>query len=131
MAIKNITIARKCPTFPVYRGDVFYYDFGKQEGSLQSGLRPVIVVQNNKGNKYSTTVLVSPITSTAKLKYQPTHVYITPDCVDFIHGNLIKDSIILFEQIFTVEKSDLQDKVCSINLDKYIFKRALKVSVGL
>jgi len=131
MALKNIAIAKKCVTFPVYRGDVFYYDFGEQEGSLQSGLRPVIVVQNNKGNKYSTTVLISPITSKVKLKYQPTHVYLTPDCADFVYGNLMKESTILFEQIFTVEKSDLQDKICSINLDRYIFKRALKTSVGL
>ena len=115
---------------PVYRGDVFYYDLGKQEGSLQSGLRPVVIVSNNKGNKYSSTVIVATITSKPDLTDLPTHADLTVDCAKFLRGNL-KKSTILFEQIFTINKSDLKEKICNINLDKYKFRQPLKISLGL
>lgn len=108
------------------RGDIYYADLGKIVGSEQSGIRPVVIVQNNIGNKYSKTVIVLPITSKVK-KELPTHIKIKGG--DF---GLEKDSIILAEQIRTIDKSRLISKVGSLEkkvLDK--IKQALIIGCGL
>lgn len=108
------------------RGEIYYADLGEVVGSEQSGIRPVVVVQNNMGNKYSKTVIVLPITSRLK-KELPTHVKIS--------GNkygLEKDSVILVEQIRTIDKSRV---ICKAGkLDKMVLaeiKQALIISCGL
>ena len=108
------------------RGDIYYADLGETIGSEQAGVRPVVIVQNNVGNKYSNTVIVIPITSSIK-KNLPTHVNIS----GYKHG-LEKDSVILAEQIRTIDKSRLIIKVGS--LDKKVIddiKQALIISCGL
>lgn len=110
----------------IKRGDIFYADLGDTVGSEQKGIRPVLVVQNDIGNKYSSTVIVLPITS--KLKNElPTHVSINGE-----KYGLDKDSTILAEQIRTIDKIRLKDKIG--NLDFGIMakvKEALKISFSI
>jgi mRNA interferase MazF len=84
-----------------YKGDIVIIDFGQQRGSVQGGVRPAVIIQNNTGNRYGTTILVAPITSKKK-KNIPTHVNIKKG-----EGNLEKDSTILMEQVRVVDKSDI------------------------
>lgn len=109
----------------IKRGDIFMLDETGQ-GSVQAGLRPVIVVQNNIGNHFSPTTIVCSITSANKPKL-PTHLYIGKD------GGLYKNSTILCEQIKTVNKDDLIDKLGSIS-DKITLQELNKrilISLGL
>ena len=103
--------------------DVYYCDFGKNLGSEQSGLRPCIILQNDKGNKYSPTTIVAPITSATKKKL-PTHCELQ---LEFVHGT------VLLEQLRTVDKSRLI-KYCGniddLQLQKKIGK-LVKISLGL
>ena len=110
----------------IRRGDIYYADLGDVVGSEQFGLRPVVIVQNNLGNKYSKTVIVLPITSKIK-KELPTHVKISGS-----KYGLEKDSVVLAEQIRTIDKSRLISKVG--RLDKKVLdeiKQALIISCGL
>lgn len=109
----------------IKRGDVFYADLDPIIGSEQGGVRPVLVVQNNVGNKYSPTVVVLPISSAKKTK-MPTHIG--------IYGTkmLPKDSIIMAEQIRTIDRNRLQNYVGSVGLE--IMKkvdRAVKIGIGV
>lgn len=109
----------------VKRGDVFYADLDPIIGSEQGGIRPVLVVQNNVGNKYSPTVVVLPISSAKKTK-MPTHIR--------IYGSKIlqKNSVILAEQIRTIDRNRLQEYVGSVDLE--IMKKveiAMKISIGV
>ena len=110
----------------IKRGDIYYADLSPVVGSEQSGIRPILVIQNDIGNKFSPTIIGVPITSKAKVS-MPTHI--------LIEGNkygLDKDSIILAEQIRTLDKSRLKDKVGK--LDKKVLeqvKRAIEISCGL
>ena len=81
----------------VKRGDVFYADLRPVVGSEQGGIRPVVIIQNDIGNRYSPTTIIAPLTSKSK-NYLPTHVPVEADC-------LPKDSIILLEQIKTIDKT--------------------------
>lgn len=111
----------------VSRGDVFYADLNPVIGSEQGGVRPVVVIQNDIGNKYSPTVIVAAITSRIDKAKLPTHVEITAGT-----SNLEKDSVILLEQIRTLDKKRLQRRVTS--LDKNIIKKvdkAVEISLGL
>jgi mRNA interferase MazF len=103
------------------RGDVYYITLPKGEGSEQGGTRPAVIIQNNVGNTYSPTVIVATITSAGK-KYMPTHLDIM----------LEKPSKILCEQIMTISKDRLQEKVGVLTED--ILKKLdikLKLSLGL
>lgn len=107
-------------------GDVVIIDFGTQSGSEQSGLRPALVVQNDKGNQFSPTTIVCAITS-AKKKKLPTHIDVSAD-----EAGLKKDSIILLEQVRTVDKSNIR-KICgsvSKNIVEKIHK-GLAISFGM
>lgn len=111
----------------VGRGDVFYADLNPVIGSEQGGVRPVLIVQNDIGNKYSPTVIVAAITSKIDKAKLPTHVEISADTT-----NLEKDSVILMEQIRTIDKKRLQRHVT--HLDDEIIKKvndALEISLGL
>ncbi len=111
----------------VKRGDIFYADLSPVVGSEQGGVRPVLVIQNDIGNKYSPTVICAAITSQINKAKLPTHVEIIATEYD-----LVKNSVILLEQIRTIDKKRLKEKIC--NLDKNLMKevdKSIKVSFGL
>ncbi|MDI3546819.1 MAG: mRNA interferase MazF [Halanaerobiales bacterium] len=111
----------------VTRGDVFYADLNPVVGSEQGGVRPVLVIQNDIGNKYSPTVIVAAITSKIDKAKLPTHIEISAK-----NTNLEKDSVILLEQIRTIDKKRLQRHVT--HLDKEIIEKvneAIEISLGL
>ncbi|NLM50878.1 MAG: type II toxin-antitoxin system PemK/MazF family toxin [Clostridiaceae bacterium] len=111
----------------VKRGDIFYADLSPVIGSEQGGVRPVLVVQNDIGNKYSPTVIVAAITSQINKAKLPTHTEI-----DAQTYGLAKDSVILLEQIRTIDKKRLREKIGS--LDSELMEQvneALLISFGL
>ena len=111
----------------VKRGDIYYADLSPVVGSEQGGVRPVLVVQNDVGNKYSPTVIIAAITSQIDKAKLPTHVEIEAK-----EYGLEKDSVILLEQIRTIDKQRLQDKVTE--LDERVMQKvnqAIKISLGL
>ncbi|MBR5136624.1 MAG: type II toxin-antitoxin system PemK/MazF family toxin [Clostridia bacterium] len=111
----------------VQRGDIFYADLSPVVGSEQGGIRPVLIIQNDTGNKFSPTVIAAAITSQMNKAKLPTHIEIGA-----LEYGLQKDSVILTEQIRTLDKSRLRDKVGHVdNLLMYRVDRALTVSFGL
>lgn len=111
----------------IRRGDIFYADLRPVVGSEQGGVRPVLIIQNDMGNRHSPTVICAAITSKMNKAKLPTHVEITADRYD-----IVKDSVILLEQIRTIDKSRLREKVC--HLDDEILKKidhAILVSFAL
>ena len=112
----------------IRRGDMFYADLSPVIGSEQGGIRPVLVIQNNVGNKYSPTVIVSAITSQMNKNKLPTHIEL-----DQAGCGLKSDSVVLTEQIRTIDKSRLKEKIGHID-DNIVMQRinnALGVSFGL
>ena len=112
----------------IKRGDMYYADLSPVVGSEQGGIRPVLIIQNNIGNKYSPTVIVSAITSKLNKNKLPTHIEL-----DSEEYGLKSDSVILTEQIRTIDKSRLKEKIGHIN-DTSVMNRidnALGVSFGL
>ena len=111
----------------VNRGDIFYADLSPVVGSEQGGVRPVLVVQNDVGNKFSPTVIIAAITSQLTKAKLPTHIELEKQ-----KYNLVKDSVVLLEQIRTLDKRRLKDKVCSIdNLTMQKVDIAIMVSLGI
>lgn len=111
----------------VKRGDIFYADLSPVIGSEQGGIRPVLIVQNDIGNKYSPTVICAAITSQINKAKLPTHIEI-----DASRYTLVKDSVVLLEQIRTIDKKRLREKVS--HLDEEIMKRvntALIISLAI
>ena len=94
----------------VKRGDIFYADLSPVIGSEQGGIRPVLVVQNDIGNKFSPTVICAAITSKINKAKLPTHVEI-----DAAEYELVKNSVILLEQIRTIDKKRLKEKICHLD----------------
>lgn len=92
----------------IQRGDIYYADLSPVIGSEQGGYRPVVIVQNNKGNKHSTTVIVAPISSKLTKNPLPTHVLIECD-------GLEKKSVILLEQLRTIDKKRIHEKVSAVD----------------
>lgn len=111
----------------VKRGDIYYADLSPVIGSEQGGVRPVIIIQNDIGNKYSPTVIISAITSQINKAKLPTHVEI-----NYEEYGLNKDSVILLEQIRTIDKRRLKDKIGHIS-DELMHRvdEALLISLGL
>lgn len=110
----------------VTRGDLFFADLDPVQGSEQGGVRPVVVLQNNVGNKYSPTIIVAAITSRRSKNQMPTHVPVSHQ------SDLPKDSMVLLEQLRTIDKKRLQMKIGA--LDEEIMAHideALGISVGL
>ena len=111
----------------VRRGDIFYADLSPVVGSEQGGVRPVLVVQNDIGNRYSPTVIAAAITSKINKAKLPTHIEL-----DAQSYGLVKDSIIMMEQIRTIDKKRLKEKIG--HLDSAVMQRvdeALNVSFGI
>ena len=111
----------------IQRGDLFYYDFGKREGSVQSGERPVMVIQADNFNANAPTIIVAAVTAVMKKKYLPSHIILGEDF------GLKKPSMVLLEQIQTVNKDELTDYIGSVN-DERLWKHinaALKKTFGL
>ena len=110
----------------VRRGDIWYADLGEQKGSIQGGIRPVLIVQNDMGNKYSPCVQVVPITSKNK-RFLPTHFDLNRcDC------GLPKNSVALIEQNTTINKSQLVDKIGSVPMNSMErIEQCIMVSFGI
>ncbi len=111
----------------VKRGEIYYADLSPVVGSEQGGVRPVLIVQNDVGNKFSPTVIAAAITSQRLKTSLPTHIQVNAhDC------GLAKDSIVLLEQVRTLDKKRLREKMGILNQeDMYKIDKALSVSFGL
>ena len=109
------------------RGDVYYADLRPVIGSEQGGIRPVLIIQNDVGNKHSPTVICAAITSKMNKAKLPTHIELNARLYD-----MDKDSVVLLEQLRTIDKKRLKDKVCHLDVDIMRgVNRALKVSLEL
>lgn len=111
----------------VKRGDIFYADLSPVVGSEQGGIRPVLIVQNDVGNKYSPTVIAAAITSQKFKNELPTHISVHAD-----ECGLAKDSIVLLEQVRTLDKKRLRERMGSLDTSEMNrINKALYVSFGL
>lgn len=113
--------------YDVKKGEIYLVELSESKGSVQNGERPVAVVQNNVGNKFSTTIIVCPLTAQRKKK-MPTHMSLTPeDC------GVDRASTILCEQIITVSKEQIIKKIGEINSDELMnmLNKKLAISLGL
>lgn len=112
----------------IKRGDMFYADLSPVVGSEQGGVRPVLIIQNDTGNKYSPTVIAAAITSQTGKTKLPTHIEIGSQ-----NNGLKSDSVVLAEQIRTIDKSRLKERIGHIDDNNIINKinSALGVSFGL
>lgn len=111
----------------IQRGDIFYADLRPVVGSEQGGIRPVLIIQNDVGNRHSPTVICAAITSKMNKAKLPTHIEIDANTYD-----IVRDSVILLEQLRTIDKQRLKDKVC--HLDQDILRqvnKALQISLEL
>lgn len=111
----------------VKRGDIFYADLSPVVGSEQGGIRPVLIVQNDVGNKYSPTVIIAAITSQINKAKLPTHIELPGD-----EYGLSKNSVILTEQVRTIDKRRLKERIG--HLDDILMTNiddALKISFGI
>ena len=109
------------------RGDIYYADLRPVIGSEQGGIRPVLIIQNDVGNKHSPTIICAAITSKMNKAKLPTHIELSTAKYD-----MDKDSVVLLEQLRTIDKKRLKDKVC--HLDPQIMQkvnRALMISLEL
>ncbi len=113
--------------FPiVHRGDIYYADLGDRVGSEQCGVRPVLIIQNNVGNLHSPTTIVVPLTSKLGKARLPTHIRVKAKF------GLISESLILFEQIMTIDKSLLREYVGTVD-DQLLAQadQAIAISLGM
>ena len=111
----------------IRRGDVYYADLRPVVGSEQGGIRPVLIIQNDVGNRHSPTVIVAAITSQINKSKLPTHVELSSGRYE-----MVKDSVILLEQLRTIDKRRLKERVC--HLDGEILTKvdkALEISLEL
>lgn len=109
------------------RGDIFFADLSPVIGSEQGGMRPVLIIQNDVGNHYSPTVVVAAITARITKPKMPTHVGLTPDA-----DGVERDSVVLLEQVRTVDKQRLKEKVSHLSAAKMAtVDHALAISLGL
>lgn len=111
----------------IRRGDIYYADLSPVVGSEQGGIRPVLIVQNDVGNKFSPTVIAAAITSQQSKANLPTHI-----AIDTPGRGLAKDSVVLLEQIRTIDKKRLREKMGSVDngyMDK--INKAISISFGL
>ena len=109
------------------RGDVYYADLRPVVGSEQGGIRPVLIIQNDVGNRHSPTIICAAITSKMNKAKLPTHIELPAE-----RYHMVKDSVILLEQLRTIDKLRLKDKIC--HLDSSIMQKvdhALLISLAL
>ena len=114
-----------CDEVMIRRGDVYYADLSPVVGSEQGGVRPVVVVQNDKGNRYSKTIIVAPISKKMSKPPIPTHVIFSDDSLSYV-------SMILCEQLRTIDKKRLGQWICTLD-EKTLEKinRAIRVSLSI
>ncbi len=125
-AFANLKL-RSVITVTVRRGEIYYADLSPVVGSEQGGIRPVLIVQNDVGNKFSPTVIAAAITSQRDKTKLPTHIALSSE-----ECGLQRDSVVLLEQIRTIDKKRLKEKMGSIdNRSMEQINRALFVSFGL
>ena len=111
----------------IRRGDIYYADLSPVVGSEQGGIRPVLIVQNNVGNRFSPTVIAAAITSQQSKANLPTHIPLHADS-----SGLAKDSVVLLEQVRTIDKQRLKERMGSLDTCSMgLVDRALSVSFGL
>lgn len=111
----------------IRRGDIYYADLSPVVGSEQGGIRPVLIIQNNVGNRHSPTVICAAITSKMNKAKLPTHIEISTR--DY---KIVKNSVILLEQIRTIDKQRLKEYVCHIDGDMMKkIDQAIRVSLEL
>ena len=111
----------------VRRGEIYYADLSPVVGSEQGGVRPVLIVQNDIGNKYSPTVIAAAITSQKEKSKLPTHIEINAQ-----NCGLAKNSVVLLEQIRTIDKKRLKERMGMLDEDAmYQVNSALSISFGL
>ena len=111
----------------IRRGEIYYADLRPVVGSEQGGVRPVLIIQNDVGNRHSPTVICAAITSRMNKAKLPTHIELNA-----ARYHMVKDSVILLEQLRTIDKTRLKDRIC--HLDSDIMKkvgRALQISLDL
>lgn len=109
------------------RGDIYYADLRPVVGSEQGGVRPVLIIQNDVGNRHSPTVICAAITSKMNKTKLPTHIEILAG-----EYEIERDSVVLLEQLRTIDKKRLKDKVCHLdNMMMEKINRALRVSLEL
>ena len=109
------------------RGDIYYADLRPVIGSEQGGVRPVLIIQNDVGNKHSPTVICAAITSKMNKAKLPTHIELNASKYD-----MVKDSVILLEQLRTIDKRRLKDRVCHLDQDiMQVVNEGLMVSLEL
>lgn len=110
----------------INRGEIWIADLGTNVGTEQNGIRPVVIIQNDIANKYAPTVIVAPLTSKINHRKLPTHVEVPAG-----QNNLNVDSVILLEQIRTIDKSRLKEKISTVNSDilKQI-ENAVEIATG-
>ena len=117
----------ECENKMIKRGDVYYADLRPVVGSEQGGVRPVLIIQNDTGNRHSPTVICAAITSKMNKAKLPTHVEI-----DAEKYGIVKDSVILLEQVRTIDKTRLKEKVCHLDQEALSkIDQALIVSFSL
>ena len=111
----------------IKRGEIYYADLSPVVGSEQGGIRPVLIVQNDIGNKYSPTVIAAAITSQKDKTKLPTHIQLQAD-----DSGLVRDSIVLLEQIRTIDKRRLKERMGRLDdRSMYRVNQAIGVSLGL
>ena len=111
----------------IRRGDIYYADLSPVVGSEQGGIRPVLIIQNDVGNRFSPTVIAAAITSRDSKAKLPTHIRLYAD-----NSGISKDSVVLLEQIRTLDKRRLKEKMGTLNsYDMYKVDEALSISFGL
>lgn len=125
--LRNNNRTKKAEDKTISRGDLIYADLSPVIGSEQGGVRPVLVIQNDIGNKFSPTTIVAAITSVKNKSNLPTHVKIGDKS-----SGLPKESVILLEQIRTIDKKRLKDKIGRVSDDfMKTIDEALKISLNL
>ncbi|MDO4830852.1 MAG: type II toxin-antitoxin system PemK/MazF family toxin [Clostridia bacterium] len=111
----------------IHRGDIYYADLSPVVGSEQGGVRPVLIVQNDVGNRFSPTVIAAAITSQQSKAKLPTHIPLTADT-----SGLSKDSVVLLEQVRTIDKKRLKEKMGSVDENAMNqIDNAISISFGL
>ena len=121
------SLRMECFVLTVHRGEIYYADLSPVVGSEQGGLRPVLIVQNDVGNRHSPTVIAAAITSQKDKTHLPTHIEVQAE-----KCGLARDSIVLLEQIRTLDKRRLKDKMGELDLRSMNkVNTALSISFGL
>ena len=125
--IFTVTFSECGTVMNIKRGEIYYADLSPVVGSEQGGIRPVLIVQNDVGNKFSPTVIAAAITSQRQKNNLPTHIQVNAH-----NCGLSKDSVVLLEQVRTIDKKRLREKMGILDKsDMFKIDKALSVSFGL